>query len=399
MATYIIGYSIIAAFALLVIFIELVSHKVIFKNAPRIQMIFGHPLVRYSLRRILSAFISIALAIAATMLLLRFQITKNDGVTYCKAIITGDIWLKNPEVAMDLCNRKKESLGITNNIFLDLLRYYYYVLPFPKTICKSFVDTTTQSITYLDCKNTVMYLGEVFEVKGEAGTFVTTLIFKKMGVSFQMGIIGVILEIGLGYPMGILMAKRKDGVFDRLGNAYIISIDAIPGVAYYYIWMIILVTILHLPRQYEADITNPNHFISILPAALTLGFTGMAGIALWVRRYMLDEFNSDYVKFARAKGLPENRILGIHVLRNAIVPLVRSIPSAVLGALFGAFFLEKIYGIGGFGLLAVEVERSIADIYVLQGIVIITASISVLSYLLGDVVTAIIDPRVSFSEE
>ena len=220
-----------------------------------------------------------------------------------------------------------------------------------------------------------------------------------MGVSFQMGIIGVILEIGLGYPMGILMAKRKDGVFDRLGNAYIISIDAIPGVAYYYIWMIILVTILHLPRQYEADITNPNHFISILPAALTLGFTGMAGIALWVRRYMLDEFNSDYVKFARAKGLPENRILGIHVLRNAIVPLVRSIPSAVLGALFGAFFLEKIYGIGGFGLLAVEVERSIADIYVLQGIVIITASISVLSYLLGDVVTAIIDPRVSFSEE
>ena len=150
------------------------------------------------------------------------------------------------------------------------------------------------------------------------------------------------VEVLLGYPMGILMAKHKDGVFDKVGNAYIISIDAIPGVAYYYIWMVILCTLCGLPRTYQ-----DGNIFSLLAPALTMGFTGMAGIALWVRRFMLDEFTSDYVKFARAKGLSENRILFTHVLRNAIVPLVRSIPAAILGALLGTFYLEKIYQING----------------------------------------------------
>ena len=126
----------------------------------------------------------------------------------------------------------------------------------------------------------------------------------------------------------------------------------------------------------------------------------MAGIALWVRRFMLDEFNSDYVKFARAKGLSENRILYTHVLRNAIVPLIRSIPAAILGALLGTFYIEKIYGINGVGGYMIQaIDKTNNDFYALQGIIIISALISVVSYLLGDIVTAIVDPRVSFSEE
>ncbi len=404
MAIYLIGYSIIALVVSLVVFIELVSHKVIFKNAPKIQMIFGHPLVRYSLRRMLSAVISILLAITATMLLLRFKVNQNNGVTFCNQILDPKLAQKFPEQFKDICTRRKEALGITDNVFLDLLRYFYYVFPFPKTVCRTVIDTSgsVAKFEYTDCKNTIMYLGEAYFVAGEKGTYVTELIFSRMIESFKIGIIGVLIEVGLGYPMGILMAKRKDGVFDRIGNAYIISIDAIPGVAYYYIWVVILCTVLHLPRSFVPLNEGADwfkHVASYLPAALTMGFTGMAGIAIWVRRYMLDEFNSDYVKFARAKGLSENRILGIHVLRNAIVPLVRSIPSAILGALLGAFFLEKIYSIGGFGILAYQVESAGTDLYVLQGIVIVTAMISVISYLFGDIVTAIIDPRVSFSDE
>ena len=238
-----------------------------------------------------------------------------------------------------------------------------------------------------------MYLGRAFFITAANGEFVTDVIFSKMGVSFEVGIIAVLVEIFLGYPMGMMMARRKDGIFDRIGNAYIISIDAIPGVAYYYIWMVILCTLIGLPRKYEAG-----NFMTLLAPALTMGFTGMAGIALWVRRYMLDEFNSDYVKFARSKGLSENRILAVHILRNAIVPLVRSIPAAVLGALLGTFYLEKIYVIPGVGGLLVDAnDRS--DFYVLQGIIIVSALISVVSYLLGDIVTAVIDPRISFSKE
>ena len=124
----------------------------------------------------------------------------------------------------------------------------------------------------------------------------------------------------------------------------------------------------------------------------------MAGIALWVRRFMLDEFNSDYVKFARAKGLSENRIMYTHVLRNAIVPLVRSIPSAVLGALLGSFYIENIYGIPGLGGLLITANNS-NDTYALQGIVVVSALISIVAYLAGDIVTAIVDPRVSLTSE
>ena len=211
-------------------------------------------------------------------------------------------------------------------------------------------------------------------------------------MAFKIGIIAVVLELAIGYPMGVLMAKHKDGIADRVGLAYIISIDAIPGVAYYYIWMALLCGLLALPTSFKED-----NFLSWLPAILTMAFTGMAGIAMWVRRYMVDEFNSDYVKFARAKGLSENRIMYTHVLRNAIVPLVRSIPAAVIGALLGTYFLESIYAIDGIGS-ALIVANNTKNAPLLQAIVIISAILSIISYLLGDIVTALVDPRVSFSK-
>lgn len=400
MATYIIGYLLIILVVAFVVFVELVGHKVIFVNNARIQTIFGHPLLRYSLRRIGSAIISILLAITATFFLIRFKVDANGGLDFCKKVVTN--WDKmNETIAWAQCAATKANLGITENWFVDLFTYFFNILPFPKTICvssfESVVDEVTGSVQYYEvltgCRTTVMYLGRAFFITAANGEFVTDVIFSKMGVSFEVGIIAVLVEIFLGYPMGMMMARRKDGIFDRIGNAYIISIDAIPGVAYYYIWMVILCTLIGLPRKYEAG-----NFMTLLAPALTMGFTGMAGIALWVRRYMLDEFNSDYVKFARSKGLSENRILAVHILRNAIVPLVRSIPAAVLGALLGTFYLEKIYVIPGVGGLLVDAnDRS--DFYVLQGIIIVSALISVVSYLLGDIVTAVIDPRISFSKE
>ena len=123
----------------------------------------------------------------------------------------------------------------------------------------------------------------------------------------------------------------------------------------------------------------------------------MSGIGLWVRRYMIDEFNADYVKFARSKGLEEGRIMRIHILRNAVVPLVRTFPSAVIGALMGTYYLEKIYsvpGIGGALLTATNTKNA----SLLIAIIIISALLSVMSYLLGDIVTAMVDPRISFTK-
>jgi oligopeptide transport system permease protein len=285
-------------------------------------------------------------------------------------------------------------MGLNGSLVEQLFNFVYSILPFPKTICQINFDTQTLTSTVTDCRVFFIDFGKVSGLGGENpdGSFVIDYIGPRMITSFKIGIIAVAIELIIGYPLGVMMAKHKDGIIDRVGLGYIISIDAIPGVAYYYIWMALLCGLLALPNKY-----NPDDFLSWLPAILTMGLTGMAGIAMWVRRYMVDEFNSDYVKFARAKGLSENRIMYTHVLRNAIVPLVRSIPAAVIGALLGTYYLESMYGIPGIGGALIEANGS-ANAPLLQAIVIISAILSIVSYLLGDIVTAMVDPRVSFSK-
>lgn len=391
MQTYLIGYTIIVLVVLFVALVMLTSHGLIFKTNTRMKGIFGRPLVYYSTRRIISGIVSIVLAVTVTYLLIRLQ----DPIVLCKQAIQN--YDKLPIDVRDLrCLEIQDRLGVSGNVFRRLLEYYYKILPFPKTVCQiDFVEINgVYANEVRNCRSFVMDLERVYFIPSYRGEYVIDVIFKqKMVHSFKIGLLAAAGELLLGYPIGIMMAKYKDGIFDKIGKGYIISISAIPGVAYYYIWMSILVFGLGLPVRYQTD-----NFLSWLPAVLTMVFTGMAGIALWVRRYMLDEFNSDYVKFARAKGLSETRIMFTHILRNAIVPLVRSIPSAILGALLGTFYIEKIYGIPGLGGFLIE-ANTYNDYFALQGIVVVSALISIISYVSGDIVTAMVDPRISFSNE
>jgi ABC-type dipeptide/oligopeptide/nickel transport system permease component len=366
----------------------LVKKRILFGNTLAVQRIFANPLLHYSIRRIGSALISLLLAILVTFFLLR---AAQPADQTCITKFAGPH--VTPELFELQCTSWKEMMGLNGSLLEQLFHFIYSILPFPKTICQTILDV--ESMTYLvsDCRVFFIDFGKISDFGGlPDGTFVIDYIAPRMITSFKIGIIAVVLQLAIGYPMGVLMAKHKDGIADRVGLAYIISIDAIPGVAYYYIWMALLCGLLALPTSFKED-----NFLSWLPAILTMAFTGMAGIAMWVRRYMVDEFNSDYVKFARAKGLSENRIMYTHVLRNAIVPLVRSIPAAVIGALLGTYFLESIYAIDGIGS-ALIVANNTKNAPLLQAIVIISAILSIISYLLGDIVTAMVDPRVSFSK-
>jgi oligopeptide transport system permease protein len=288
---------------------------------------------------------------------------------------------------------------MSGSILEQLVKFFFSVIPFPKLICTtdfSYVSidgVDTFKGTFQDCRTVIFDLGRIYKLDNVAeGTLVTDYLFSRMGVSFRVGIFAVIIELVLGYPFGVLMAKYQNGLFDKIGKGYIMIVDAIPGVAYYYILMAIFCNLIQLPYKYEAS--NP---LSYLPAILTMGIAGASGIGLWVRRYMVDEFNSDYVKFARSKGLKENRIMTIHVLRNAVVPLVRTIPSAVIGALMGSYFIENIYGIPGIGNALMAAQNS-HNSWMIQGIILFSAFLSVASYLIGDIATAAVDPRISFTE-
>ena len=395
MATFIIGYALIFLVVAFIVFSVLVKKKVLFGHTIAMQRIFANPLLHYSIRRILSSLISIALAMLVTFFLIRIAKSPEQVCSRFNDI------KKPAEVIALECKSYKEAMGLSGSIFEQLLRFFYSVIPFPKMIClTSYGLETINGVTaykgfFTDCRTVVFDLGRIYDMKTVGGipdgTLVTDYMFSRMGISFKIGIFAVILELALGYPFGILMAKYQNGIFDKIGKGYIMIIDAIPGVAYYYIWMALLCNLIKLPYVYDAD-----NVLSYLPAIITMGVTGASGIGLWVRRYMVDEFNADYVKFARSKGLNENRIMTVHILRNAVVPLVRTFPSAVIGALMGSYYLENMYGINGIGR-ALIIANDSNNVWLIQGIILFTAFLSVVSYLLGDIVTALVDPRISFT--
>ena len=111
---------------------------------------------------------------------------------------------------------------------------------------------------------------------------------------------------------------------------------------------------------------------------------------------MIDQMNSDYVKFARSGGLTESEIFTKHIMKNAVIPIVQGLPGSILGALTGAIITERVYVVPGAGnLLTQAINRY--DNGVIVGVTLFYAVLSVVSIILGDILMSMVDPRISFS--
>jgi len=132
----------------------------------------------------------------------------------------------------------------------------------------------------------------------------------------------------------------------------------------------------------------------ILPA-ISMSLGGIAGYAMWMRRFMVDELNKDYIKLARAKGMTNSAIMVKHVMRNAYVPMAQYLPSAILATVSGSIYIESLYSIPGMGGLLVDVIQR-QDNPMVQALVLIFSSIGILGLFLGDLLMAIFDPRIKF---
>ena len=216
----------------------------------------------------------------------------------------------------------------------------------------------------------------------------------KMGYSFTIGILSVIMAYVLGVPLGILMARKKDKIVDKLGTIYIIFIIAVPSLAYIFMFKAIG-ALMKLPTTF--DITNFRNAMYILPV-VSLALPSVANLMKWLRRYMIDQMNSDYVKFARSGGLSEREIFNKHILKNAIIPLVHGVPGAFLGAMVGAFITERVYVVPGTGNLLVN-AISAYDNSVIVGVTLFISLLSIISIIMGDILMATVDPRISFSSK
>ncbi len=222
---------------------------------------------------------------------------------------------------------------------------------------------------------------------------ITDIIGSKIGISMKVGIVSMLLSLPLGMGLGVLMARSKGGIADKLGNAYIVFIQAVPNAVYFIFIQLYGSNWFKLSMLYkEGDWTS-----LILPV-ISLALPSISSYAMWLRRYMVDETNKDYIKLARAKGVPNSTIWFHHVFRNAVVPMVNLIPGSILLTISGSIYVESLYSIPGMGGLLVDVIKR-QDNNMVLALVVIFAALSILGLLLGDLLMAIVDPRISFTKK
>lgn len=216
----------------------------------------------------------------------------------------------------------------------------------------------------------------------------------KMGYSFLIGIISVLMSYLLGVPLGIWMARKKDKLVDKIGTIYIVFILAVPSLAYIFMFKAIGGK-MGLPTSFLMD--GETKMMYVLPI-ISLALPSVASLMKWLRRYMIDQMNSDYVKFARSGGLSEGEIFTKHILKNAAIPIIHGIPGSVLGALTGAIITERVYLVPGAGNLLTSAINNY-DNGVIVGLTLFYATLSIVSIILGDILMAMVDPRISFSSK
>ena len=238
--------------------------------------------------------------------------------------------------------------------------------------------------------------GEVLYGARYTDDYTQTSTFKggmsKMGYSFLFGVLSVILAYLIGLPLGVWMALKADKLVDKIGTFYIVFITAVPSLSYIFMVKTIGYA-LKIPTTFDLESTNKMMYL--LPI-ISLAMPSIARLMRWMRRYMIDQKNSDYVKFARSNGLTEGEIFSKHIMRNAVVPIVQGIPASVLFSLVGAFYTERVYAIPGTGGLMVTAIQTY-DNNVIVGICLFYGLLSVVSLILGDVMMAAVDPRISFN--
>ncbi|MCZ0939757.1 MAG: ABC transporter permease [Caldilineaceae bacterium] len=212
-------------------------------------------------------------------------------------------------------------------------------------------------------------------------------------VSATLALASCLIIIFVGVPLGLIAALNHNTWIDYLLVSVTVLGSSIPVFVLAPIFMIVLVLKLNLINT----IYGWEGFFSqkIIMPALILAFGPLLGVMRLTRQGVLEVLNQDYVRTARAKGLPRRTVVGRHVLRNAITPLLTNMGLVVAFLITGSILLEGIFGIPGFGGLIVKSLRQ-RDYPILMGTTIVGAAIIMLANLIVDTAYAYIDPRVKY---
>ena len=224
---------------------------------------------------------------------------------------------------------------------------------------------------------------------------VTEIVLQKLPVTAQLAGMAILIALTIGISMGVVSAVKKDTAWDYAAN-----VIALWGISTPNFWLGILLIFLF---SMTLGILPPGGYVSpaddfwgnmarLIMPAFVLGNAIAAVIMRHTRSAMLQVLAQDYVRTARAKGLFERKVVMKHAFRNAMTPVI-TLGALELGTLLsGAVLTEQIFTVPGFGKLVVDAVFN-RDYFVIQGVVLVTATIYITLNLLADIAYVLVNPR------
>ncbi len=234
-------------------------------------------------------------------------------------------------------------------------------------------------------------LGESIRIKES----VRNLVLAKLPVTMQLAAMAIVIGLSIGLTAGVVSAVRKDTVWDYAANIFALWGRSTP--TFWLGIMLIFFFSVKLDWLPASGYVSPSEdwlksLASTIMPAFVLGNVIAAVLMRHTRSAMLDALGSDYVRTARAKGLLERTVILKHAMRNALTPVI-TLGALELGELLsGAVLTEQIFSIPGFGKLIVDAVFN-RDYAVVQGVVLVTATIYVALNLLADMLYVLVNPR------
>ncbi len=216
------------------------------------------------------------------------------------------------------------------------------------------------------------------------------VLLQRLPATLQLAGAAFLLTIVVGIPLGIMSAVKRDSIFDQIGKLF-----AVAGIAAPSFWIAIMLILLFgpilgwLPTFGRGGL---DHFI--LPA-FVLSWHGMAGVLRLSRSSMLEVLDSEYVKFARIKGLSERLVVYKHALKNAVIPVLTFSGLTLAGLLNGSVVIEVVFAWPGIGRLMLQGINQ-RDFPIVQATVLAAGFFYIVTALLVDILYAYVNPRIRY---
>jgi ABC-type dipeptide/oligopeptide/nickel transport system permease component len=225
---------------------------------------------------------------------------------------------------------------------------------------------------------------------------VSTIVFHRLAVSLSLVVVTVLFTIVISLPLGILAALKKDSIIDNIVRSTLMVTMVMPS-----FWSGIILILIFSIRFRILPVSGfgsnfQQHIVHLILPALTISL-GLAPILIRsLRTSILDTFQSDYIKTARAKGLEERSVMTVHVLRNALIPTITLLGISIGFLMGGTVIIERVFSLPGAGALLID-SVSARDYPVVQAATLIFALLVILVNLATDIIYSFIDPRVQYS--